>query len=271
MCCRIALPGSSVLCSSFAAHTAAHPAGGRPVTANDDEPSSHNQRGISGRPGPRKLGRKGLGRSGASNLPGRNMKRMLQLRYTTHAFRKRGNCGCRASTKMAKAAPLVKASSHATDGTTGVQAMARADRMSRANWGPSAAGGDAPRWDGIIHNPDHGWQRRRCGRSKRGSDRTAQPVGEPRATGPVGVVVMPRYRLGASPTTGSMPGEEIAPVAAYKPAWEGWRRWPRLEAGLKPYWGKPTVRNFRGGGGNEVHGLTAFCHDARKGCYIGSR
>jgi hypothetical protein len=53
--------------------------------------------------------------------------------------------------------------------------------------------------------------------------------------------------------------------------WLHWRSWPRREAGLKPYWGKPTVRNFRGGGGDEVQGLTAVCHDARKGRYIGSR
>ena len=43
------------------------------------------------------------------------------------------------------------------------------------------------------------------------------------------------------------------------------------QAGLKPYWVKPTVRNFRGGGGNEVHGLVTICHDARKGGYNGSR
>jgi len=42
------------------------------------------------------------------------------------------------------------------------------------------------------------------------------------------------------------------------------------QAGLKPYWGKPTVRNFRGGGGNDVHGLVTICHDARKGGYTGS-
>jgi hypothetical protein len=29
-----------------------------------------------------------------------------------------------------------------------------------------------------------------------------------------------------------------------------WRRSPWLISGLKPYWGKPAVRNFRGGGGN---------------------
>ena len=41
-------------------------------------------------------------------------------------------------------------------------------------------------------------------------------------------------------------------------------------SGLKPYWGKPAVRNFRGGGGNVVHGLVTICHAARKGGYDGS-
>ena len=39
------------------------------------------------------------------------------------------------------------------------------------------------------------------------------------------------------------------------------------EACLKPYWGKPAVRNFRGGRGNEMDGLMTICHDARKGRY----
>ena len=42
------------------------------------------------------------------------------------------------------------------------------------------------------------------------------------------------------------------------------------ESGLKPYWGKPAVRNFRGGGGNEMDGLMAFCHATRKGGNMGS-
>src|SRR5208337_2869718 len=40
--------------------------------------------------------------------------------------------------------------------------------------------------------------------------------------------------------------------------------------GLKPYWGKPAVRNFRGGRGNGMQNLMAICHAARKGGYIGS-
>jgi hypothetical protein len=41
-------------------------------------------------------------------------------------------------------------------------------------------------------------------------------------------------------------------------------------ASLKPYRGKPAVRNFRGSRGNAVDGLVTICHDARKGRYIGS-
>jgi hypothetical protein len=36
-------------------------------------------------------------------------------------------------------------------------------------------------------------------------------------------------------------------------------------SGLKPYWGKPAVRNFREGGRNVVHGLMPICHEAPKG------
>src|SRR5208337_5489320 len=48
------------------------------------------------------------------------------------------------------------------------------------------------------------------------------------------------------------------------------RRRALLTACLKPYWGKPALRNFRGGRGNEMDGLMAVCHAARKGRYTGS-
>jgi len=193
------------------------------------------------------------------------MKRTLQLRYATHRIRMGGTCGGRAGADVAKAIPTMKASSRAIVGTTGARAAAWGERTDRANWGPSAAGGLVPQPGGIIHKPPGGRQRRRCGHSKRGSGRTTQPAGEPRATGPAVVVRSPRCRLGASPTTDSTPGTEIPTVTAYKLVSEHQRRWPWRQAGLKPYWGKPTVRNFRGGGGNEVQGLVTVCHDARKG------
>jgi hypothetical protein len=60
-------------------------------------------------------------------------------------------------------------------------------------------------------------------------------------------------------------------LAAYKPARENAARRLRSRFGLKPYWGKSAVRNFRGGEGNVMHGLAAICHAARKGGHIGSR
>ena len=35
--------------------------------------------------------------------------------------------------------------------------------------------------------------------------------------------------------------------------------------------GKPDVRNFRGGGGNVLHGLVAICPEARRGGHTGSQ
>ena len=233
-------------------------------------PSSHNRRGYRGDPAHASSVVKVLIGAGRATPPGRSIKQMLQLRYTTHSFRIGGICGRRASTNVAKAKPAMKASSKAVVGTTGVRATAWGERIGRVNWGPSGVGGLVPQLDGIIHNPSGGPQRRRCGHSKRRSDRTIQPVGEPRATGLAVVVRSSRCRLVARPTTDKPPGNEIPTVTAYKPARKRRRRWPWRQAGLKPYWGKPTVRNFRGDGGNEVHGLMTICHDARKGRDAGS-
>ena len=208
--------------------------------------------------------------AGPATAPGRSIKRRLQLRYATHLSRIGGTCGCRASAKMAKAVPTLKALSQARVGATGVRATAWSAGIGRVNWGPSAVGGLVPQPDGIIHKPLGGRQRRRCGHSKQRSDRTLQPDGEPRATGLAVVVRSSRCRLVARPTTDKTPGNEIPTVTAYKRAQTRSRRWPWHQAGLKPYWGKPTVRNFRGGRGNEVDGLVTVCHEARKGRHTGS-
>src|SRR6266568_318389 len=233
-------------------------------------PSSNNRRGQRGDPAHASSVVKVLAAAGRASSPGRSIKRMLQLRYTTHLIRIGGASGCRASTNLAKTGPALKASSSAGAGTTGVRATAWRARTGRVNWGPSEAGAEARGRVGIIHKPPGGIQRRGYGHSKRGADRTIEPVEEPRAIGPVVLVRGSRCRLDASPTTEQTPGTEIQTVTAYKLAVSRPRRWPWPEAGLKPYWGKPTVRNFRGGGGNEVDGLMTFCHETRKGGYIGS-
>src|SRR5882724_4925106 len=233
-------------------------------------PPSDNRRGQWGDPAHASSVVKALAEAGRASSPGRSIKRMLQLRYTAHLIRIGGTSGCRAATDMAKTAPALKASSNADAGTTGVRATAWRVRTGRVNWGPSEAGESVSQSGGIIHNPLGGCQRRRCGHSKRRAGRTIQPAGEPRATGLVAAVRGSGCRLDASPTTDQTPRTEIPAVMTYKLAWTRLRRWPLHEASLKPYWGKPTVRNFRGGGGNEVNGLMAFCHETRKGGHIGS-
>ena len=189
---------------------------------------------------------KALAAAGRATSPGRSIKRTLQLRYATRVIRIRGICGRRASAEMAKAEPTSKASSNANVGATGVRATAWNERTGGVNWGPSAAGGPVPQPGGIIHNPLGSRQRRRCGHSKQRASRTIQPVGEPRATGLAVVVRSLRCRLVARPTTDQTPRTEIPTVTAYKRTQRRPRRWPWRQAGLKPYWGKPTVRNLEG-------------------------
>src|SRR5260221_106378 len=234
------------------------------------KPSSNSRRGQWADPAHASSVVKVLAEAGRANSPGRSTKRMLQLRYTTHLIRIGGTSGCRAGTNAAKTALALKASSNANAGTTGVRATAWRALTGRENWGPSEAGAWARGRVGIIHKPSGGIQRRGYGHSKRGADRTIQPVGEPRAIGPVVWVRSSRCRLDASPTTEPTPGTERQTVTAYKLAVRRPRRRSWREAGLKPYPENPAVRNFRGGGGNEVDGLMTFCHATRKGGYIGS-
>ena len=214
---------------------------------------------------------KALVGAGQATSPGRSIKRTLQLRYAVLAGSEtRGTVVAESMQRRRRLTSASRPLSPTLAGTTGVRATARDEGTGRVNWGPSGAGGLDPQLDGIIHNPSGGRQRRRCGHSKRRSSRTLQPGGESRATGLAVVVRSSRCRLGASPTTEPTPGNEIPTVTAYKPARTRRRRWSWREASLKPYWGKPAVRNFRGGGGNEVQGLMTFCHAARKGGNIGS-
>ena len=199
-----------------------------------------------------------LAGAGQATAPGRSIKQKLPLRYATHQTRRGRNCGCRAKAKMAKAIPTTKTSSNAVVGATGVRATAWGGRIGRASWGPSVAGGLVPQPGGISHKPLGGRQRRSCGHSKRRACRTAQPVGEPRATGLAVGVRSSRCGLGASLTTEPTPEPKTPTGADYKPARMRWRRWPRPQASLKPYWGKPAVRNSRGGqrkrsGGSDGH------------------
>jgi hypothetical protein len=74
---------------------------------------------------------------------------------------------------------------------------------------------------------------------------------------------------------------ETAALARYKfvRVWSMWtsrlphasherRSW--LKTRLKPYWGKPDVRNFREGAGNVMQDLVTICHEVGNGGHIGS-
>lgn len=197
-------------------------------------------------------------------------ERRMKLRNTTHEIRKWDAVVAELLQRRRRPVSAGKQSSKALAGATGVQATARGERTNGINWGPSAAGQLVWQLEGISHKPESGWQRRRCGHSKLGSEGTTQPLGEPRATGLAVQVRRLRCRLVARPLTDKTSQNEIRTVTAYKPVWKHWRRRPLRQAGLKPYWGKPVVRNFRGGGRNEMHGLMTLCHAARKSRYIGS-
>src|SRR5437867_10040494 len=90
--------------------------------------------GFRGNPAHESSAVKVLARAGRARPPGRNIKRRLQLRYTTHVFWICGMSGRRTGTNLVKAKP----------GTTGVRAAAWGQRTGRVNWGPSEAGGLVP-------------------------------------------------------------------------------------------------------------------------------
>jgi hypothetical protein len=186
-------------------------------------------------------------------------------RFVKHAARSLvcGDCGCRAPTGWAKARPETRTRGKAywdhRSRDSGTESSS-----SRVNWGPSACcravgiSNDKPAVTGrssdvAIVSQEAGGQNNRW-----------------RSQGPLGGCVVseavdaagPKARLRNLTDT-----DEISTVSALKPP----GRRTRLTARLKPYWGKPAVRNFRGSRGNGMNELTAICHKARKGGHIGSR
>ena len=213
-----------------------------------------------------------LAGAGQAILPGRSVRRTL-VEASKHNLRDPETWDKVVAEPMQRGRrpmSVRKQSSRALAGATGVQATARKERTSGVNWGPSAAGEHSLQPEGIMHKPQGG-----C----RGADVAIvsnEPVGQHNQLGSQGPLDSQLKSEGFGTvwsqdlSAGKMPENETRAVTAYKPACQRWRRWPLRPASLKPYWGKPAVRNFRGGGRNEVHGLMTFCHAARKGRYIGS-
>src|SRR2546427_1501114 len=171
----------------------------------------------------------------------------------SHATRSVANNGCRALNEGAKAKPGSQARWMATWNHRSKDSGTESS-SDRVNWGTSGS----PAADGIRIQTGGEDQKLGCGHSKPRGWRTEQPLAEPRATGQVCGVRSQACRLDASPTTELTRLGQIATVIASKPPLR-WRR-VQLTACLKPYWGKPAVRNFRGGRGNAMQGLMTICH-----------
>ena len=110
-----------------------------------------------------------LAGAGQATPLGRSVKRTpRKLRNTIHAIRKTWN-NVIAEPLSTWRRPLSgrKISSRALSGINGVQAAARGEWIGRVKWGPSAASEQVSRPDGIMHKPEGGRQRRRCGHSFR--------------------------------------------------------------------------------------------------------
>ena len=159
------------------------------------------------------------------------------------AIRKHGDYGCRVPTGWTKASSGAQTRQSALwnhrsrDGGT-------ESRSGIVNWGPSArrkAGGISHKSpvadrssDGVIVSDEAGGQHNRW-----------------RSQGPLGECVVSEAgsAAGRKPDYGIQTrSDETSTVVESK--FRVWERRVRLTARLKPYWGKPAVRNLRGGRGN---------------------
>lgn len=106
--------------------------------------------------------------AGQATSLGRSVKRTSRkLRKTIHSIRKKwGNVIAEPLRTWRRPMSARKKSSRALAGVTGVQAAARGEGIGRVNWGPSVASELVSQPDGIMHKPEGGRQRRRCGHSK---------------------------------------------------------------------------------------------------------
>ena len=170
-----------------------------------------------------------------------------------HASRSVAINGCRALNEGVKAKPGTRARRWATWNHRSKDSGTESS-SDRVNWGTSGSLAA----DGISTQTGGEGQKLGCGHSKPRGWRTEQPLAEPRATGRVCGVRSQSCRLDASPTTELTRLGQIATVSASKRPLR--RRRVHLTACLKPYWGKPAVRSFRGGRGNDMQGLMAICH-----------
>jgi len=185
------------------------------------------------------------------------MKRTLQPRYTDHL--RIGDGGTVDAEPLQigrRPVPAMKEQPRAVVGSTGVRAMARRERHAEEIGEPL---GTTPCW--------LAWQRPAWTKeiSRREGPRVSDEAivsmdlgGQhnlPASQGPldwIGSVGGKGCRLDMSPTTVNSPCPRPCLWARISTEVVTPERRSHPNSSLKPYWGKPTVRNFRGGAGNVV-------------------
>jgi hypothetical protein len=148
----------------------------------------------------------------------------------------------------------VKQQPYATDRSTGDLGMARMNRHAD------------PAGDGGLDSESIN-----CRVEGRGADEVVVSVDPPghynpaASQGPLGRIVSWNF-LPSFPSRGGLDRKvhygwkTTGPLAGYKSfCFIDERRRSRLNSCLKPYWGKPAVRNFRGGGENTGISLGVLC------------
>jgi hypothetical protein len=163
------------------------------------------------------------------------------------------SCGCRAAAKSAKAITVGEATAMCNRPVHRGTEDGTYEQTRRLNWGPSLF--PPARVGGL------GSKCISCRAEERGADEVIvsdDPEGQhnpPASQGPLDGIGLGTFRL-SFPSRGGLVRKDHyrrktnTPLAVYKSICSADRRRSRLNSRLKPYWGKPTVRNFRGGGEN---------------------
>ncbi len=163
-------------------------------------------------------------------------------------------CGCRASAEMAKATTVGEATATCSRPVHRGSGDGTHEPTRQVKWGPSPS---PPIWVGGLDSKFIS-----CRVGGRGADEVIvsdDPAGQdnPLASqGPLDRIVLGIFLL-SFPSRGGLDRKvhfrwkTSETLAAYKLlCLTAGRRRSRSNSCLKPYWGKPAVRNFRGGGEN---------------------
>jgi len=172
-------------------------------------------------------------------------------------------CGCRATANLAKATTVDEATAICNRPIHRGPGDGTYEQTHRLNWGPSLL---PPVWVGGL-----GSESISCRVEERGAHEVIvsdDPEGQhnPLASqGPLDGIDVRRFRL-SIPLRGCLvPRDHYrrktnTPLTVYKLfRFTAAERRSRSNSRLKPYWGKPTVRNFRGGGENTGVRSRACC------------